>query len=137
MGFFSEADNNGAELDVNTVLTLSQLMMELQSYELVLNGGKLVQEKPEANFVVGPLSSKGKQKAKGKKKSTKSSIPPRVDRKKATKSKDPKKIKCFFFNRKSSFQIKLQGVFGSPSRKGKIMKLFVVEACLVKKSIDN
>ncbi|MBA0839480.1 hypothetical protein Goarm_005194 [Gossypium armourianum] len=33
-------------------------MEELQSYELMLDGGKLVQEKPEANLVVGPSSSK-------------------------------------------------------------------------------
>ncbi|MBA0820094.1 hypothetical protein Gohar_021229 [Gossypium harknessii] len=91
MGFFTEVDYNGVELDVNTVtynlgnktLTLTQLMKELQSYELMLNGGK-----------------PGKQKAKGKKKPTKSSVPPRMDRKKAKKSKDPKKTKCFFCNRK-------------------------------------
>ncbi|MBA0712258.1 hypothetical protein Golax_011370 [Gossypium laxum] len=41
-------------------------MKELQSYELILNDGKLVQEKPKANLVVGPLSYKGKQKAKEK-----------------------------------------------------------------------
>ncbi|MBA0709137.1 hypothetical protein Golax_024197, partial [Gossypium laxum] len=34
------------------------------------------------------------------KKPTKSLVPPRVDRKKAKKLKDPKKIKCFFCNRK-------------------------------------
>ncbi|KAK5770441.1 hypothetical protein PVK06_046591 [Gossypium arboreum] len=76
----------------NKAFTLTQLMKELQSYELMLNGGKLVQEKPDANLTMGPSSSKGKQKAKGKKKLTKSSIPLRVDRKKAKKSKDPKKI---------------------------------------------
>ncbi|MBA0722737.1 hypothetical protein Golax_003388, partial [Gossypium laxum] len=75
-------------------------MQELDSYELMLNGGKSVQEKPDANIVVGPSSSKRKQKAKGKKKLTKSSVPSCVDRKKAKKSKDPKKIKCFFYNRK-------------------------------------
>ncbi|MBA0717580.1 hypothetical protein Golax_005381, partial [Gossypium laxum] len=74
-------------------------MKELHSYELMLNGGKSVQEKPEANLAVCPLSSKGKQKTKGKKKPTKSSVPPCVDRKKAKKSKDPKKIKYFFCNR--------------------------------------
>ncbi|KAH1106367.1 hypothetical protein J1N35_010135, partial [Gossypium stocksii] len=84
----------------NNVLSLTQLMKELQSCELVVKGGKLVQEKSEANLAVGPLSSEGKQKAKGKKNLTKSSIPSRVDRKKAKKSKDPKKIKCFFYNRK-------------------------------------
>ncbi|KAK5784986.1 hypothetical protein PVK06_039527 [Gossypium arboreum] len=61
------------------MLTLTKLMKELKSYELILNGGKLVQEKPEANLAVGPSSSKGKQKAKGKKKLTKSSVLPRVD----------------------------------------------------------
>ena len=44
----------------NKALTLTQLMKELQSYEFMLNGGKLVQEKPETNLVVGPSSSKGK-----------------------------------------------------------------------------
>ncbi|MBA0727406.1 hypothetical protein Golax_000397, partial [Gossypium laxum] len=125
MGFFAKAKGNGAELDVNTqieivfksltnefvgfrvtynlgykALTLTQLMKELQSYELMLNGGKPVQEKPDANLAMGPSSSKGKQKAKGKKKPTKSSIPLCVDRKKVKKSKDPKKIKIFFYNRK-------------------------------------
>ncbi|MBA0731395.1 hypothetical protein Golax_022517 [Gossypium laxum] len=69
----------------NEVLTLTQLMKELQSYELMLNGGKLFQEKTKANFVVGPSSFKGKQKAKGNKKPTKFSIPPYVDRKKEKK----------------------------------------------------
>ncbi|MBA0845452.1 hypothetical protein Goarm_005733, partial [Gossypium armourianum] len=84
-GFFAEVEDNGAEVDVNTqieivlksltkefagfraaynlgnkTLTLTQLMKELPSYELMLNGGKLVQEKPKANLAVGPLSSKGK-----------------------------------------------------------------------------
>ncbi|KAK5792935.1 hypothetical protein PVK06_034068 [Gossypium arboreum] len=70
MGFFAEAEDNGAKLDVNTqieivfksltkefagfratynfgdkVLTLTQLIKELQSYELMLNGSKSVQEK--------------------------------------------------------------------------------------------
>ncbi|XP_012482811.1 uncharacterized protein LOC105797374 [Gossypium raimondii] len=109
-GFFAEAEDNGYKLDVNTqieiefkfltnefvgfratynlgnkALTLTQLMKELQSYELMLNDGKLVQEKPKRNLVVGPSSSKGKQKAKEKKKPTKYSVPPRVDRKKAKK----------------------------------------------------
>ncbi|XP_052488005.1 uncharacterized protein LOC128041739 [Gossypium raimondii] len=85
MGFFVEAEDNGGELGVNTqieivfksltkefvgfravynlgnkTLTLAQLMKELQSYELMLNGGKPVQEKPEANLAVGPSFSKGK-----------------------------------------------------------------------------
>ena len=75
-------------------------MKELQSYEFMLNGCKSIQEKPEANLTVDPLSSKGKPKGKEKKKLTKSSVPPCVDRKKAKKSKDPKKIICFFCNRK-------------------------------------
>ncbi|KAK5825868.1 hypothetical protein PVK06_020743 [Gossypium arboreum] len=75
---------------------MTQLMKELQSYELMLNGGKSFQEKHETNLAVGLSSSKGKQKAKGKKKPTKSLVPPRANRKKAKKSKDLKKIKCFF-----------------------------------------
>ncbi|KAH1072841.1 hypothetical protein J1N35_025169 [Gossypium stocksii] len=125
LGFFAKVEDNRAKLNVNIqieilfksltnefvgfkvaynlgnkVLTLTQLMKELQSYELVLNGGKLVQKKPETNLAVGLLSSKGKYKSKGKKKLTKSLIPLRVDRKKAKKSKDLKKIKYFFCNRK-------------------------------------
>ncbi|MBA0845236.1 hypothetical protein Goarm_023086 [Gossypium armourianum] len=34
-------------------------MKELQSSELILNGGKSVQEKLEANLAMGPSSSKG------------------------------------------------------------------------------
>ncbi|XP_012458222.1 uncharacterized protein LOC105779016 [Gossypium raimondii] len=85
MGLFAEVEDNGAELDVNTQIeivfksltnefasfkdaynlgnktfTLTQLMKELQFYELMLNGGKLIQEKPEANLAMGPSSSKGK-----------------------------------------------------------------------------
>ncbi|KAH1114637.1 hypothetical protein J1N35_008015, partial [Gossypium stocksii] len=93
------ADNLG-----NKRLTLTQLMMEFQSYELMFNGGKSVQKKPEANLVVGPLSFKGKQKVKGKNKLTKPSVPPHVDRKKAKKSKYPKKIKIFFYNKKENFR---------------------------------
>ncbi|MBA0721619.1 hypothetical protein Golax_009141, partial [Gossypium laxum] len=73
-------------------------MKELQSYELMLNSGNSVQEKPEESFATSPSSSKGKQNAKGKKKLAKSLVPPRVDRKKAKKLKDPKKIKHFFYN---------------------------------------
>ncbi|KAH1056269.1 hypothetical protein J1N35_034334 [Gossypium stocksii] len=71
IGFFVEVEDKGDELDVNTqieivlksltnefasfraaynlgnkMLTLTQLMEELQSYELMLSGGKSVQEKP-------------------------------------------------------------------------------------------
>ncbi|MBA0827959.1 hypothetical protein Goarm_012696, partial [Gossypium armourianum] len=56
---------------------------------MVLNGGKSVQEKPKANLAMGPSSSKGERKAMEKKKPTKSLVPPRMDRKKAKKSKDP------------------------------------------------
>ncbi|KAK5825409.1 hypothetical protein PVK06_020240 [Gossypium arboreum] len=114
MGFFVELEDNDAELDINTqieiefksltkefagfrvvynlgnkTLTLTRLIKELQSYELMLNGGKSVREKPETNLAVGPSSFKGEKKAKGKKKPTKSSVPPCVDRKKSKKSKDP------------------------------------------------
>ncbi|KAH1107535.1 hypothetical protein J1N35_011303, partial [Gossypium stocksii] len=37
----------------NKVFTLTQLMKELQSYELMMNGGKPIQEKLEANLVLG------------------------------------------------------------------------------------
>ncbi|MBA0706027.1 hypothetical protein Golax_018169 [Gossypium laxum] len=37
-------------------------MKELQSYKLMLNGGKLVQEKLEANLGVGPSSPKENRK---------------------------------------------------------------------------
>ncbi|KAH1122564.1 hypothetical protein J1N35_005724 [Gossypium stocksii] len=105
MGFLAKANDNEVKLDLNThieimfksltyeftsfratfnlgnkALTLTQLIKELQSYELMLNGGK--------------------QKAKAKKKLSKSSVPPHVDKKKTKKLKDPKKIKYFFYNRK-------------------------------------
>ncbi|MBA0791980.1 hypothetical protein Gohar_016517, partial [Gossypium harknessii] len=116
MGFFAEANDNGDELDVNTAaynlgkkaLTLTQLMKELQSYELMLNYGQ-----------------SGKQKNKGKKKSTKSSVPPRVDRKNANKSKDPKKIKCFFCKRKWHFKSNCNEYLEYLAEKGKGMELFV------------
>ncbi|XP_016747426.1 uncharacterized protein [Gossypium hirsutum] len=85
VGSFVEVQDNEAELGMNTqieivfksltnefvgfraaynlrkkMLTLTQLMNELQSYELMLNGGKLVQEKPETNLAVSPSSSKEK-----------------------------------------------------------------------------
>ncbi|KAH1129470.1 hypothetical protein J1N35_000848 [Gossypium stocksii] len=107
MRLFAEAEDNGAELDLNTqieimfksltkelagfrasynlgnkVLMLTQLMKELQSYELVLNGGKPIQEELETKLVTGPSSSKGKQKVKGKKKPITSLVPPHMDRKK-------------------------------------------------------
>ncbi|XP_016694496.1 uncharacterized protein [Gossypium hirsutum] len=129
MGFFAKVEDNGAELDVNLqieivfksltkefagfraaynfgnkALTFTQLMKESQSYEFMQNGYEPVQEKPKANLAVRLSSSKGKQKPKGKNKQTKSLVPPRVDRKKAKKSKDPKKIKCFLCNRKGHFK---------------------------------
>ncbi|KAH1114054.1 hypothetical protein J1N35_007432 [Gossypium stocksii] len=85
MGFFAKAEDNRVELNTNIhieivfksltnefasvrttnnlgnkALTLTQLMKELQSYELMLNGGKSIQEKLKANLAVGPSSSKGK-----------------------------------------------------------------------------
>ncbi|MBA0730360.1 hypothetical protein Golax_022568, partial [Gossypium laxum] len=85
MGFFAETEDNGVELDVNIqiklvfksltkefagfraaynlgnkALTLTQLMKELQFYELMLNGGKSVQEKLDANLAIGSSSSRGK-----------------------------------------------------------------------------
>ncbi|MBA0809202.1 hypothetical protein Gohar_024874, partial [Gossypium harknessii] len=83
-------------------------MKELQSYELMLNGCK-----------------SGKWKAKGKKKSTKTSVPPRVDRKKANKSKDPKKIKCLFWNKKGHFKSNYKDYLDYLAKKGKGIKLFV------------
>ncbi|KAH1129852.1 hypothetical protein J1N35_001230 [Gossypium stocksii] len=77
MGFFAEVKGNKVELDVNMqieivfksltkkfsgfrvaynlgnkALTLIQLMKELQSYELMLNGGKSVQKKPEVKSLI-------------------------------------------------------------------------------------
>ncbi|KAH1097285.1 hypothetical protein J1N35_014206, partial [Gossypium stocksii] len=54
-----------------------------------------VQVRFEANLAIGPSSSNGKEKAKVKKKPTKSSIPPHVDRKTTKASKDPKKVDIF------------------------------------------
>ncbi|KAH1046988.1 hypothetical protein J1N35_037772, partial [Gossypium stocksii] len=76
MGFFVEAKDNKAKLDDH--LQIGEQCAYFDSahegitiYELMLNGGKSVQEKPKANLVVGSSSSKGKQKPKGKKKPTK------------------------------------------------------------------
>ncbi|KAH1056459.1 hypothetical protein J1N35_034524 [Gossypium stocksii] len=85
MRFFVKAEENRTELDVNTQIemvfksltkglscfrsiynlgnnafTLTQFMKELQSYELILNGRKPIQEKLEANLAVGSSSSMGK-----------------------------------------------------------------------------
>ncbi|MBA0729771.1 hypothetical protein Golax_020653 [Gossypium laxum] len=91
MEFFAEVEDNGAELDKNTqieivfksltkefagfmaiynlgnkVLTLTQLIKKLQSYELMLNGGKPIQEKPEANLAVSPRPLSGNRKLREK-----------------------------------------------------------------------
>ena len=46
----------------NKTFTLTQLMKELQSYELMLNCGRPVQEKAEANLAVGPSPLRGNRK---------------------------------------------------------------------------
>ncbi|KAH1107616.1 hypothetical protein J1N35_011384, partial [Gossypium stocksii] len=94
-------------------------MKKLQSYELILNGGKLIQEKPEANLDVGHSFFKGKQKGKRKKKLTKSSVPPCVDTKKAKKTKDPEKIKSFFYNKKGHFKSNYNEYLDYLAKKGK------------------
>ncbi|KAH1047561.1 hypothetical protein J1N35_038345, partial [Gossypium stocksii] len=99
--------------------------------------GKSVQEKPEANLALGPSSSKGKQKAKGKKKLTKSLVPACADRKKPKKLKDPTKIKWFFCNKKGHLKSNYKEYLDYLVKKGKGMELFVVEACLVEESINN
>ncbi|KAK5802717.1 hypothetical protein PVK06_030334 [Gossypium arboreum] len=91
MGFFVVAENNGVELEVNTqieivfksltkefvgfrvsynlgnkALTLTQLIKELKSYKLMLNGGKSVQEKPEANLLWAPCPLRGNKRLREK-----------------------------------------------------------------------
>ncbi|KAH1072942.1 hypothetical protein J1N35_025270, partial [Gossypium stocksii] len=85
----------------NKNLTLTQLMKELQSYELMLNNGQLVR-KVEANIIV-ISSSKGKGK-RTKKDKAKVSGPPKVERKITKKPKDLSKSKCFFYNKKGHFK---------------------------------
>ncbi|MBA0788582.1 hypothetical protein Gotri_026189 [Gossypium trilobum] len=46
--FFAEVEDNGVELDVNT--------------QIEINGGKLVQEKLEANLTVAPRPLRGNRK---------------------------------------------------------------------------
>ncbi|KAH1073344.1 hypothetical protein J1N35_025672 [Gossypium stocksii] len=77
MGFFAELDDNRTELDVNTQI---EIVFKSLTKEF------------------------GEQKDMGKKKPTKCSVQPRRDRKKAKKLKDPKNIKCFFYNIKGHFR---------------------------------
>ncbi|MBA0739240.1 hypothetical protein Gogos_012528, partial [Gossypium gossypioides] len=60
-----------------------------------------------------------------------------MDRKKAKKSKDPKKIKCFCCNRKGYFKSNCKEYLDYLVKTDRGMELFVVEACLVEESIDN
>ncbi|KAH1097831.1 hypothetical protein J1N35_014752 [Gossypium stocksii] len=119
MGFFTEVEDNGAELDMNMQIeiTFKSLTKEFASFRAIYNLGN--------------------KKAKGKKKPNKPSVPPHVDKKKAKKSKDPKKIKCFFCNKKGHSKSNFNEYLGYLAEKGKCIELFVVEACLVEESIGN
>ena len=120
MGYFAEAADNEAELDYNTQmemvfktlskdfvgfraaynlgnrhLTLTELMRELQSYELMMNDGKKV--KAEANMAEADSPSSSRNKGKkpgGKKQKASPALAPQKSKKKR-KPKDPKKSKCF------------------------------------------
>ncbi|GMN31357.1 hypothetical protein TIFTF001_049677 [Ficus carica] len=105
VGFFAEAAENGVELDYNTQikmvfktllkdfvgfkaaynlgnkeLGLTELMRQLQAYELMINDGVPVQSKGKANLVVatssGPLGNKKKKQKQRKQGASSSSIPP-------------------------------------------------------------
>ncbi|KAK5842801.1 hypothetical protein PVK06_005197 [Gossypium arboreum] len=121
MGYFKEVANNKANLDQNTQieivfkspskdiasfrasynlgnknLGLTQLMKELQSYELMLNSGQPIR-RVEANIDVPSSKGKGKCAKKGK---AKVSRPPQVEMKRTKKPKYLSKSKCFFYNKK-------------------------------------
>ncbi|KAK5845963.1 hypothetical protein PVK06_002223 [Gossypium arboreum] len=81
----------------NKNLILTQLMKELQSYELMLNDSQSVR-RVEANIVVAS-SSKGKEKY-AKKGKAKVFGPPQVERKISRKPKYLSKSKCFFYSKK-------------------------------------
>ncbi|KAH1130107.1 hypothetical protein J1N35_001485 [Gossypium stocksii] len=125
MIYFAEVTNNETNLDQNTqidmifkslskdfasfqvaynlgnkTLTLTQLMKELQSYELMLNVSQLVRS--VANIVVSS-SSKGEGK-RTKKDNATVSRPSQVERKIIRKSKDLSKSICFFCSKKGHFK---------------------------------
>lgn len=125
MGYFAEAKDNGANLESkiqsemvfsslskdfvgfkaaynlgDKELELTQLMKQLQSYELMMNGGKQVMG--EANLAVATSSGSNKSKKKKRAMGSSSSIPP--TKKGMKKRKDDSKIKCFFCNKKGHFK---------------------------------
>ena len=123
MGYFAEAKDNGASLEPKIQsemvfsslskdfvgfraaynlgekeLDLTQLMKQLQSYELMLNGGKQVVG--EVNLTVA--SSSNSKKKKKQVKGSSSSVPPiKKDMKKKMKGT---KLKCYFCGKKGHYR---------------------------------
>ncbi|KAK5793685.1 hypothetical protein PVK06_034838 [Gossypium arboreum] len=110
----------------NRNLTLTQLIRELQCYDLMLNGGQPIR-RAEANIVVASsLKGKGKHAKKG---NAKVSRPPQVERKRTKKPKGLYKSKCFFYSKKGHFKGNCKEWKEYLDIKGKCMKLFMIEAC--------
>ncbi|KAK5840235.1 hypothetical protein PVK06_009124 [Gossypium arboreum] len=85
----------------NKSLMLTQLIKELQSYELMLNDGQLVQRAKANIIITSSLKEKGMQAKKGK---TKVSRQPQVKGKRTRKPKDLSKSKCFFYSKKGNLK---------------------------------
>ncbi|KAK5824748.1 hypothetical protein PVK06_019532 [Gossypium arboreum] len=107
----------------NNNLTLTQLIKELQSYELILNGSQQIQ-KVEANLTVAS-SSKGKGKH-AKRNNGKSSGPQKVEKKRTNRPKDLSKPKCFFCNKKGHFKANCKEWNDYLTNKEKFMVLFCI-----------
>ncbi|KAK5819294.1 hypothetical protein PVK06_024272 [Gossypium arboreum] len=124
IGYFVKATNYESNLDQNTQiemvfknlskdfasfqvvynlgnknLTLTQLVKELQSYKLMLNGSHLAQKAEENLAVAFSSIRKGNHTKRNK---TKFFGPPKVESKRTKKPKDLSK--CFFYNKKGNFK---------------------------------
>ena len=155
MGFLSEAQDNGAEIDHGTQvqmvfnslpkefagfktayslgdkkLNLTQLMKELVSYEMMLNDGKTMHA-GEVNLMVAKTSTKGRPKKKQVKKGPSASIQP--NKKKMKKPRDVSKVKCYFCNKKGHYKTDCAEYKSYRLSRGN-KELLVLEANLVEDS---
>ncbi|KAH1038008.1 hypothetical protein J1N35_039751 [Gossypium stocksii] len=60
-----------------------------------------------------------------------------MERKRTQKPKDLSNSKCFFYNKKGHFKVSYKDSKDYLVTKGKCMKLFMIETCLVEDSIDH
>ena len=122
MGYFAEAKDNGASLEPKIQsemvfsslskdfvgfraaynlgekeLDLTQLMKQLQSYELMLNGGKQVVGEVNLTVASSSNSKKKKKQVKGS-----SSVPP--IKKDMKKKMEGTKLKCYFCGKKGHYK---------------------------------